>query len=87
MLFLIASAPDSQQFKRAFKLAKDLNADICLLQNAVYASRLLKDDSLYVLQDEADIRGIAKDEISGRLIDYNSLVDLMKESDKVVGIF
>lgn len=87
MLFLIASAPDTQQFKTAFRMAKDMNADVCLLQNAVYASRHLNDNSLYVLHDEIALRGIAPNEISGKLIDYNTLVDLMADSDKVVGIF
>ena len=87
MLFLIASAPDTQQFKTAFRMAKDINADICLVQNAVYASRLLNDSSLYVLHDDINLRGIADSEISGRLIDYGKLIDLMTESEKVAGIF
>jgi len=87
VLFLIASARDTKQFETAFKLAKDLNADVCLLQNAVYAARHLNDDSIYVLHDEISLRGIAENEISGHLIDYNRLVDLMASSDKVVGIF
>lgn len=87
MLFLIASAPDTQQFKTALRMAKDVNADVCLLQNAVYASRNLNEDSFYVLQDETVLRGIAENEISGKLIDYNKLVELMAESDKVAGIF
>ena len=87
MLFLISSSPDTKEFKTAYKLAKDMNADVCLLQNAVYASRNLNDDSVYVLNDETNLRGITPNEISGRLIDYNELVDLMAGSDKVVGIF
>jgi sulfur relay protein TusB/DsrH len=87
VLFLIASAPDTQQFKTAFRMAKDMNADICLMQNAVYASRLLNDSSLYVLHDDINLRGIAQSEISGNLIDYNRLIDLMAGSDNVVGIF
>jgi sulfur relay protein TusB/DsrH len=87
MLFLISSSPDTKEFKTACKLAKDMNADVCLLQNAVYASRNLNDDSVYVLNDETNLRGITPNEISGRLIDYNELVDLMAGSDKVVGIF
>jgi hypothetical protein len=35
MLFLISSAPDTKEFKTAYKLAKDMSAEICLLQNAV----------------------------------------------------
>lgn len=87
MLFLIASAPDTQEFKTAFRMAKDVNADICLLQNAVYAVRNSNDKNLYVLSDDMELRGIHEDEISGKLIDYGKLVDLMTNSDKVVGIF
>jgi sulfur relay protein TusB/DsrH len=87
MLFLISSSPDTKEFKTSYALAKDMSADICLLQNAVYASRLLDDSSFYVLHDEITLRGIAENEISGRLIDYDQLVDLMTGSDKVVGIF
>lgn len=87
MLFLISSAPETKEFKTAFNLAKDMSADICLLQNAVYASRNLNDSSLYVLLDELKLRGINENEISGKPIDYGRLIDLMNETDKVVGIF
>ncbi|MBI5741638.1 MAG: hypothetical protein HZA16_13100 [Nitrospirae bacterium] len=87
MLFLISSSPDTKEFKTAYKLAKDMNADICLMQNAVYASRDLNDGSLYLLGDELQMRGIDKNEISGKPIDYHELIDLMTNSDKVVGIF
>ncbi|MEE8329001.1 MAG: DsrH/TusB family sulfur metabolism protein [Thermodesulfovibrionia bacterium] len=87
MLFLISSAPDTKEFKTAYKLAKDMNAEICLLQNAVYASRNLNDSSLYVLLDEMKLRGIKEDEISGKPINYDQLIDLMTGMDKVVGLF
>ncbi len=87
MLFLISSAPDTNEFKTAYKLAKDMDAEICLLQNAVYASRNLNDSSLYVLRDEIQLRGINENEISGKLIDYSQLIDLMTDTDKVAGFF
>ncbi len=87
MLFLISSAPDTKEFKTAYKLAKELNAEICLLQSAVYASRNLNDSSLYVLRDEMQLRGINENEISGKTIDYHRLIDLMAETDKVAGFF
>ncbi len=87
MLFLISSAPDTKEFKTAYKLAKDMNAEICLLQNAVYASKNLNDSSLYVLGDEMKLRGINENEISGKPIDYDQLIDLMTGTDKVVGLF
>jgi sulfur relay protein TusB/DsrH len=87
MLFLISSAPDTKEFKTAYKLAKDMNADVCLLQSAVYASRSLNDSSLHIMLDDLQMRGIREDEITGMPIDYGELVDLMASSDKVVGIF
>ncbi len=87
MLFLISSAPDTREFKTAYRLAKDMNADICLLQDAVYASRSLYDGNFYVLKDDMQMRGISEDEISGRPVDYGRLVDLMTEADRVRGVF
>ena len=87
MLFLILSSPETKEFKTAYKLAKDMNAEICLLQNAVYASRNSSDHGLYVLRDDMQLRGINENEISGRPIDYSGLVDLMTNSDKVAGFF
>ena len=106
MLFLISSAPDTKEFKTAYKLAKDMNAEVCLFQNAVYASKDLIENNppsppftkggmgglsgenvVYVLRDEMQLRGIQEDEISGKPIDYNQLIDLMADTDKVVGIF
>ncbi len=87
MLFLISSAPDTKEFKTAYKLAKDMNADVCLLQSAVYAARSLNDSGLRIMLNDLQMRGIREDEITGKPIDYGELVDLMASSDKVVGIF
>lgn len=87
MLFLISSAPDTKEFKTAYQMAKDMSAEICLLQNAVYATRNSDDNSLYVLHDDLQLRGINGNEITGKQINYGQLVDLMKNSDKVVGLF
>ena len=87
MLFLISSAPDTKEFKTAYKLAQNMKAEICLLQNAVYASRNLFNSRFYILKDEMQLRGIKEEEVSGKLIDYNQLIDLMTKSDKVVGLF
>jgi sulfur relay protein TusB/DsrH len=87
MLFLISSAPDTKEFKSAYRLAQQMNAEVCLLQSAVYASRNLLDSRFYMLRDELQLRGIKEDEVSGKLIDYSQLVGMMEKSDKVVGLF
>lgn len=87
MLFLISSAPYTKEFKTSYSLAGDMNANVCLLQDAVYASRELNDKGVYVILDDIRLRGIKDDEVQGKLIDYDQLIDIMVESDKVVGIF
>ena len=87
MLFLISSAPDTKKFKTAYRLAQTMDAEICLLQNAVYASRNLYDSRFYILKDEMQLRGINEKEVSGKQIDYTQLIKLMESSEKVVGIF
>ncbi len=87
MLFLISSAPDTKKFKTAYRLAQTMDAEICLLQNAVYASRNLYDSRFYILKDEMQLRGISEKEVSGKPIDYEQLIKLMESSEKVVGIF
>ena len=87
MLFLISSAPDTKEFKSAYKIAQQMNADVCLMQNAVYASRNLLDSRFYIMKDELQLRGIKEDEVSGKLIDYSQLVGMMSKSDKVAGLF
>lgn len=87
MLFLISSAPDTKEFKTAYKMAKDMKADVCLLQSAVYASKSLNDGNLRIMLDDMQMRGIREDEITGNPINYGDLVDLMASTDKVVGIF
>ena len=87
MLFLISSAPDTKEFQTAIRMAKDVNAGICLLQNAVYASRTSGESGVYVLSSDLKLRGISEDEISGKPIEYADLIDLMTDADKVIGIF
>lgn len=87
MLFLIASAPDTQEFKTAHALAEDIGAEVCLLQNAVYAAKTLKFSQVYVIRDELQLRGIKESEVTGTLIDYGQLIDRMNSSDKVIGLF
>jgi sulfur relay protein TusB/DsrH len=87
MLFLISSAPDTTKFRTAYRTAKEMNGQICLLQDAIYAAKDADDDSLYVIVDDMRLRGMSDDEISGRPIDYSQLIDLMVDTDKVVGLF
>jgi sulfur relay protein TusB/DsrH len=87
VLILISSAPDTREFQTALSIARLMEADICLLQSAVYAARHIKAPDVYVLDDDLMLRGIRKDEVSGKIVDYGQLIDLMDNADKVAGCF
>jgi sulfur relay protein TusB/DsrH len=87
MLFLISSAPDTKEFQTALRTAREMNADVCLLQNAVYAVRNPLPGNTYVISDDMKLRGIVENQISAKVIDYARLIGLMSGSDKVVGMF
>jgi len=95
MLVIIKNAPDTSEAKRGVKLASALSADIVLLQNGVYFSQgqKLEDAGFrgraYVLQDDRLLRGLktVHDSKNIQEINYDSLVDLMTENDKVIGMF
>lgn len=86
MLFLISSAPDTKDFQTAYRTAKKMKADICLLQNGVYAARGCDDETLHILSDDIKLRGIIPDNLKGKIINYEQLVDLMTASEQVVGL-
>jgi len=95
MLVIIKNAPDTSEAKRGVSLACDTSADIVLLQNGVYFSQGQKlgeagfRGRAYVLEDDRLLRGLktVHDSKNIQEINYDSLVDLMTEHDKVIGMF
>lgn len=93
MLVIIRSGPDTQDGKRALKLARDMAADVCLTQNAVYFAQKERLEgfcgTVHILDEDLRLRGLCDDEIEKdiRKISYDSLIDLMAKEEKVVGIF
>lgn len=91
MLVIIKSSHDTSEGKRAVKLARDMAADICLIQNAVYFAQRDRLEGFcgtaYVLDEDSRVRGIMDIEKGIKKIDYDGLVDLMVEEDKVMGVF
>jgi sulfur relay protein TusB/DsrH len=94
MIVIVRSAPDTPEGKRGVKIARDMSAEIVLLQNGVYfiQGRALEDlgfvGPAYVLEEDKRLRGLkAGDTENIRDIGYDSLVDLMAGSDKVIGMF
>lgn len=90
MLVVIKSAFDTPEGKRAIELAREMSADVCLIQNAVYfIQEGLEGFSgkLYALEEDIRLRGLneLKKDVKG--IDYDILIDLMIEHNKVVGVF
>jgi len=94
MLVIIKSAHDTTEGKRGVKLARDMSADIVLLQNGVcFMEKDRLEDlnffrTVYVLEDDKRLRGI-KDSGNKNIknISYDGLIDLMAGEDKVVGMF
>jgi sulfur relay protein TusB/DsrH len=93
MLVMVKSAPDTADGKRGIKLARDMAADVVLLQDGVYFAQVERLEGFcgtaYVLDADARLRGLKDSEIEKGItkLNYGSLIDIMAEADKVVGMF
>lgn len=94
MLVIIKSAPDTPEGKRGVKFARDMYAEIVFLQNGVYFTQGQKlgdtefTGTAYALEDDKRLRGLSSDDRKDiQEINYDSLIDLMTGTDKVVGMF
>jgi sulfur relay protein TusB/DsrH len=93
MITIIKSSPDTPEGKRGFKLARDMASDMVLLQNGVYFAQRERFEGfcgkVYILEEDMRLRGLRDEEIlkDAIKIDYDRLIDIMAEEDKVVGMF
>lgn len=93
MLVIVKSGTDTADGKRGVKLARDMAADLFLIQDGVYFAQEERLEGFcgtaYVLEDDLKLRGIkgAGIEKGIRETGYDIFVDLTDESDKVVGMF
>lgn len=93
MIVIVKSAPDTPDGLRGIALAKNAGADLVLLQNGVYFAQKnrLGDFSgrMHVLGDDKRLRGLADAELeqAAQIISYDALVDLLSDTDKVIGMF
>jgi sulfur relay protein TusB/DsrH len=93
MLVLVKSGPETNEGKSALKLARDMSADVVLLQNGVYfaLNELLEGfcGTVYALKEDMVLRGLGEHDVAKGLKDMNwdELIDAMAEEEKVVGIF
>jgi sulfur relay protein TusB/DsrH len=68
-------------------------SDMVLLQNGVYFAQRERFEGfcgkVYILEEDMRLRGLRDDEIlkDAIKIDYDRLIDIMVEEDKVVGMF
>jgi sulfur relay protein TusB/DsrH len=93
MLMIVKNGIDTPEGKRGVRLARDMAADLVLIQNGIY---FVRDGGLddfngkvYVLDEDLALRGVGDAEIGKdiRKVDYDALVDIIAGSDKVVGMF
>lgn len=93
MLVIIKSAPDTPEGKRGIKLARDMAADLFLIQNGVYFAQEERLEGFcgtaYALEDDLKLRAIKGAGIGKSIkeVGYDSFVELMDDEDKVVGMF
>ena len=93
MLVIVKSAPDTADGKRGLSLAKEMSADIVLLQNGVYFAGgvVLADFGrvVYVLDEDLVLRGLGDTQTGKEIkkVGYEELVGLMAENERVVGMF
>jgi sulfur relay protein TusB/DsrH len=90
---MIKSSPDTPEAKRGMTLAGDLAVDLVLIQNAVYLARPGRvggiRGAVYALDEDLRMRGLGPDADIGAVkrIDYDMLVDLITDADRVLGAF
>ncbi len=91
MTVVVKSSPDTPEGKRGVQTAIDMGADIVFLQNGVYSvlleSASIPDIRIYAVGEDCLMRGIvAHPESRVRMIDYAELVDILQQSDHVIGM-
>ena len=93
MLVLIKNGPDTTEGRRAVKLARDMSADVALLQNGVYFGMKEKFEGFcgtaYAVREDLQLRGLQEDDLERGLktVGWDELIDMMAEEDKVIGAF
>ena len=90
MLVVIKSAPHTEDAQAGLRLAREMSANLMLLQNGVYLARQggLEgiNGAVYALENDIRLRGAGAQDERAKTISYNKLVDIMAE-DKVIGMF
>ncbi|MEW6674932.1 MAG: DsrH/TusB family sulfur metabolism protein [Nitrospirota bacterium] len=93
MLVIVKSPPNTADGERGVKLARDMAADVVLIQNGVYFAQKERLGGFcgraYIIDEDKRLRGLKDEELERdvKKLTYDDLVDLMAENDKVVGMF
>ncbi|HHN64121.1 MAG TPA: hypothetical protein ENK09_02005 [Nitrospirae bacterium] len=91
MLVLIKSAPNTVEGKRGLKIARDTSSDIVLLQDGVYfmVNEMLDGycGTAYAIEEDVSLRGLGDIRTGVKIINWDGLIDMATEEDKVVGMF
>lgn len=93
MLVLLRNSPDTTEGRRGVKLARDMAADLVLLQNAVYFAQRERLEGfcgvIYLLEEDSRLRGLKNEEIEKdiRKIDYDRLIDMLADEENIIGMF
>lgn len=93
MVVIVKSGPNTADGERGVKLARDMAADVVLIQDGVYFAQKERLGGFcgraYVLEEDSRLRGLKDEELEKGVnkLSYDDLVDLMSEEDKVVGMF
>ena len=92
MTVIVKSSPDTPEGKRGLQTAIELGAaHLVLLQNGVYAvhseAASAPDMQVCAIKEDCLMRGIpVHPDSKVRMIDYDELVDILQQSDHVVGM-
>lgn len=93
MLIIVKGSPDTSEGKRGVKLARDASANLVLLQNGVYFAQKGRLEgfrgTVYLLVEDMRLRGLKDEELEEGIkkLDVNTLIELLTNEDKVVGMF
>ncbi len=88
MIVIIKSGPDTTRGKRGLKTARDMAADLVLLQDGVYFAldEMIEGfcGTAYAIEDDVKLRGLTSDMRDIKVISWDEMTDLMFEDEEGV---
>lgn len=93
MLVIVKSPPETPDGERGIKFARDMAADVVLMQNGIYFAQKERLGGFcgraYILDEDMRLRGLKDEGLEKGIekLNHDELIDLIAEEDKVVGMF